>query len=1080
MVDSQLMEEVRREEPRDAGTETQKGPTKSVLEDQTTPSPSLDFVKQNIDVLRTMIKEHDRSAGDTSNFEEVHIARMPVIPIGLWGFFEKQRLTGPNFIDWYRQLRIALSVKDKLNYLEHPIPAALVPAQAGQQVAPDAHAAHAAWVKGSKEIVQKGNKQHKKPQSQSAARGHNQGKGKNKLAYVPKPKIPPLPKREDPDKDSVCHQYGYIGHWKRNYPQYLAELLKNMKLSQGASGSGIFTIELYTFPNKSWVYDVGYDTHIYNTTQGLKGSRKLKPGALSLYVGNGQRAAVQAIRTYYLSLPSELVIVLNNCHYAPSITRGIISVSHLYNDGYVNQFVNNSIQVSMNNMVYFSAFPQDGIFEIDLSNSYTNVSSIYALRNKRSKSNLDFALLWHCLLGHISKKHIEKLQHDVLLNSTDLRAFAKCVSCMSGKMARKPYTHQVERDKDLLGLIHTDVCGPFKIMSRQGASYFVTFTNDFSRYGYVYLFKHKHEVFETFKVFQEEVENQLGKTIKSLRSNHRGEYMSHEFLDHLKDYGIIAHRTPPYTPQYNGVSERRNRTLLDMVEKIPYEVCHGQALELSYLKVWGCKELVKQDTLTKPGKLEPMSIKCIFIGYPKETIGYSFYYLPENKDDLDIDEPQSDIIPIRRSTRTRHAPERMCLYIDAEEHELGDLGEPSNYKADLESDKWLNAMNVEMQSMKDNEKTDMDGAVHTYKARFVAKGYTQTHVIDYEETFSHVADIRAIRILIAIAAFYDYEIWQMNVKTAFLNVYLSKEVFRYEDLGEAAYTLGIKIYRDRSWRLIVMCQSAYIEKILKRYHMENSKHESIPMQDKPRLSKSQGASTPAELKRMQNVPYASSIKPEYIAAFDASKEAVWVRKFISGLGVVPTIKEPISMYCDNTRAITIANESGITKGARHFHAKVHYLHEVIKYGDVKLEKVHTYDNLSDLFTKAFGFPKHSEHTKNIGMLPASSLILSRRDKHWKSIYISSDRSRTKKKNKSDTAKKPRDVTFKYKGYNDIVCNTEVMLDYSCAFCYLACLKCHLQASHDLFDYEFQEEEEYKVVNVSYNKTVVSEIWQTGW
>ncbi|GKF47235.1 hypothetical protein Tco_0137037, partial [Tanacetum coccineum] len=74
----------------------------------------------------------------------------------------------------------------------------------------------------------------------------------------------------------------------------------------------------------------------------------------------------------------------------------------------------------------------------------------------------------------------------------------------------------------------------------------------------------------------------------------------------------------------------------------------------------------------------------------------------------------------------------------------------------------------------------------------------------------------------------------------------------------------------------------------------------------------------------------------YIAASDASKEAVWVRKFISRLGVVPTIEEPIKMYCDNIRAITIANESGITKGARHYHAKVHYLRKVIEFGDVKI------------------------------------------------------------------------------------------------------------------------------------------------
>ncbi|GKB44678.1 retrotransposon protein, putative, ty1-copia subclass [Tanacetum coccineum] len=268
--------------------------------------------------------------------------------------------------------------------------------------------------------------------------------------------------------------------------------------------------------------------------------------------------------------------------------------------------------------------------------------------------------------------------------------------------------------------------------------------------------------------------------------------------------------------------------------------------------------------------------------------------------------------------------------------------------------------------------------------------------------------------------------------------YLGK-CFAMKDLGEAAYILGIKIYRDRSRRLIGLCQSAYIKKILKRYHMENSKRGSIPMQDKLRLSKSQGASTPAELKRMQNVPYASAVgsimydvrfyggdlkrelrvscytdagyltdaddlksqtgyvfvlnggavdwksakqsifatssaEAEYIAAFDASKEAVWVRKFISGLGVVPTIEKPINMYCDNTGAIAIANESGITKGARHFRAKVHYLREVIEFGDIKLEKVHTDDNLADPFTKALAFPKHSELTRNIGMLPASSFM----------------------------------------------------------------------------------------------------------
>ncbi|GJY27483.1 retrotransposon protein, putative, ty1-copia subclass [Tanacetum coccineum] len=752
-----------------------------------------------------------------------------------------------------------------------------------------------------------------------------------------------------------------------------AELLKKKKnAASGAGGSGIFTIELNTFLNRSWIYDTGCGTHICNTTHGLRASRKLKPGAFSLYVGNGQREAVEAISIFYLCLPSGLEIVLNNCHYDPSITRGVISVSRLYEDGFINRFVNNTIQVSRNNMVYFSAIPRDGIFEFDLSNSYANESSIYTVSNKRAMVDLESTVSWHCRLGYISKKLIKKLQHDGLLNSTDLRAFEKCVPCMSGKMARKPYTHQVERAKDLLGLIHTDVYGPFKIMSRQGASYFVTFTNDFSRYGYVYLLKHKHEVFETTKYFK------------------------------------------------TGISENQPRIVL----------------------------------ITQKRKLEDLEIIQEEDTHP--SIDTS---LNHEEDDLEIDEPQSDIIPIRRSTRTRRPTDRMCLYINAEEHELGDLGEPANYKAallDPESDKWLNAMNVEMQSMKDNEvwdlvdlppngktvgnkwlfkkKTDMDAVIHTYKARLVAKGYTQTLGINYEETFSPVAYIRAIMIFIAIAAFYDYEIWQMAVKTAFLNGYLSEEVYMEQPEGEAAYILRIKIYRDRSQWLIGLCQSAYIKKILKRYHMENSKRRSIPMQEKLRLSKSEGASTPAELKRMQNVPYASAVgsimyaggdlkrelrvscytdvgyltdaddlksqigyvfilnggavdwksakqsifatlsaKTEYIAAYDASKEAVCVRKLIYGLGV-STIKEPISMYYDNTGAITIANESGITKGARNFRAKVHYLREVIKFGDIKLEQVYTDDNLADPFIKALTFLKHSEHTRNIGMLTASSLM----------------------------------------------------------------------------------------------------------
>ena len=117
-------------------------------------------------------------------------------------------------------------------------------------------------------------------------------------------------------------------------------------------------------------------------------------------------------------------------------------------------------------------------------------------------------------------------------------------------------------------LIHSDVCGPLSSTARGGFQYFITFTDDFNRYGYVYLMKHKSKSFEKFKVFKNEVQNQLGKNIKTLRSDRGGEYLRREFIDHLRDCGIISQLTPPGTPQWNGVSERRNRTLLDMVRSM--------------------------------------------------------------------------------------------------------------------------------------------------------------------------------------------------------------------------------------------------------------------------------------------------------------------------------------------------------------------------------------------------------------------------------------------------------------------------------------------------------------------------------
>ena len=124
-------------------------------------------------------------------------------------------------------------------------------------------------------------------------------------------------------------------------------------------------------------------------------------------------------------------------------------------------------------------------------------------------------------------------------------------------MTKTPFSGTMERATDLLEIIHTDVCGPMSVEARGGYHYFLTFTDDLSRYGYIYLMKHKSERVK-WKII-------VTRKIKFLRSDRGEEYLSYEFGLHLKQCGIVSQLMPPGTPQRNGVSKRYNRTLLDMV-----------------------------------------------------------------------------------------------------------------------------------------------------------------------------------------------------------------------------------------------------------------------------------------------------------------------------------------------------------------------------------------------------------------------------------------------------------------------------------------------------------------------------------
>lgn len=300
--------------------------------------------------------------------------------------------------------------------------------------------------------------------------------------------------------------------------------------------------------------------------------------------------------------------------------------------------------------------------------------------------------------------------------------------------------------------------------------------------------------------------------------------------------------------------------------------------------------------------------------------------------------------------------------------------------------------------------------------------------------------------------------------------------FAMKDLGEACYTLGIKIHRDRSKTMLGLSQTTYIDKILKRYKMEESKRGFLPVRHGISLSSKDSPATVEEVRYMSTVPYASAIgsimyamnctrpdvsytlsvtcrhqqsrgikhwtavktilkylqrtrdwwlvfgveqellmrgyseaefesdpddyksetgyvftinggavswksckqstladsttESEYIAASEASKEAVRLSEFLTKLKVVPDCS-PVVVYCDNSGDVSQAMEPRSTNKNKHICRKYHLIRDFIIRKSVRLDRVATADNVEDPLTKPLCVEKHKEHFRNVGVKPMS-------------------------------------------------------------------------------------------------------------
>jgi hypothetical protein len=352
----------------------------------------------------------------------------------------------------------------------------------------------------------------------------------------------------------VCRHCKQEGHYMRD----CVEFLKWLNMCDKNKCKNLITSideSLYLdYSSYTWWIDSGATIHIVNSLQRLSMRRTLPKGERTIRVANGKEAEVEAIGELPLEISNDFTLYLHDVFYVPSMRRNLIYVSCLDDDGFDYLFSKKKCLITFNDEVVGRALRHDKLYLLSIKDfinviSFENNVNVSSSKNKRKRINDVSSKLWHRRLGHISRGRIERLVKESILPSLEFSNFEQCIDCIKGKYV-KQIKKNVKRSVEILEIIHTDTCGPFPIASVDGYDSFIIFTNDYSRYGYIYPIKEQSEVLDKFKIFKAEVENQYDIEIKIVRSDRGGgEYygrhtpygqISGPFARFLQKNGIVA------------------------------------------------------------------------------------------------------------------------------------------------------------------------------------------------------------------------------------------------------------------------------------------------------------------------------------------------------------------------------------------------------------------------------------------------------------------------------------------------------------------------------------------------------------
>ncbi|KAK9928322.1 hypothetical protein M0R45_025465 [Rubus argutus] len=714
-----------------------------------------------------------------------------------------------------------------------------------------------------------------------------------------------------------CYKCHNLGHFQYECPTWQKEA-NYAELEEDDELLLMAYVELHETTRKdAWFVDSGCSNHMCGNP-GMFTSLDTS-FSHSVKLGNNTRMMVIGKGVVKIMFDG-ITYSIGNVYCVPELKNNLLSVGQLQEKG---------VAVLFQDGVCKLFHPQKGkMAESIMSANRMFIllaeSSVSAVEDKcLQTSTMDQSKLWHHRYGHLSYKGLCTLHSkNMVVGLPQITPSSNlCDACMKGKQHRTVIPKVSRwRATERLQLVHADLCGPINPISRGKKRYLLCLIDDFSRKTWVYFLLEKSEVFYHFKCFKILVEKEIGLSIKCLRTDRGGEFNSAEFNEFCMQHGVKRQLTTAYTPQQNGVAERKNRTVMNMVRAMlsekkvpksfwpeatrwcihvlnrsptlvvknmtPEEAWSGEKPSVDHFRVFGCVGYVHIPDARRI-KLDDKSVSCVLLGYSEKSKGYKMYdpvgdkviisrdvVFEEDrmcdwdtnyeKDQLmelewgDIDEQEAaeiegeggvgdvnvqeeevereineaDVVaPAReenlvvREGRIRRAPIWTVDYVSGEglsEEEEANMAlmvteDPTTFEEAVQSSKWRQAMNEEIESIEKNQtwnlvelptggkrigvkwvyKTKLNelGEVSKYKARLVVKGYSQQHGIDYTEVYAPVARMDTVRMIIALTAQKGWKLHQLDVKSAFLHGELKEDVYVEQPKGYEKKGSEQKVYK---------------------------------------------------------------------------------------------------------------------------------------------------------------------------------------------------------------------------------------------------------------------------------------------